>query len=451
MKIIVNDVNCVVEDAMALPLVRQICRARPDGFQFMKRFRMNMWDGYISLMTNFRSFPIGLLGMVVDGLVSAGHHVEIEDNREHIDAKEVTDACLTGIVLRDYQIEAANTLIANINGVAKMATNSGKTEVMAAVIYGLNYPKTLIVLHRKELMYQTAERFEDRLGIKVGLIGDGNYIKDQITVAMIQSISGKFYAKEWAGNQLLMVDECHHMSSNQMMDFLKKVPGAYRFGFSGTPLKYDVLSDMKLMAMTGDVRYEISNKFLIEEGYSAVPSVEIHIIESSSDADWKLHYHDAYQKLIVDNFDRNMIISGVAKESEGITLILVNMIKHGELLQSMIPDSIMVDGSDSTQFRRSILDMMRNQEAGVYISSPILDEGVDVPAMNTVILAGGGKSHVKLLQRIGRGLRKKQGDNVLTVHDFLDDTNVHLFKHSEARIETYVKEGFKKSISTNRF
>jgi superfamily II DNA or RNA helicase len=451
MKIIVNDINCSVEDLMVLPLVRQICRARPEGYYFMQKYKSGRWDGYISLMTSFRTFPIGFLGMVIDGLKSAGLHVEVVDNRKALEFRGDFDAyCLQGIELRNYQMEAIRTLTSNMNGVARMATNSGKTEVMAGIIWALNYPRTLIVLHRKELMYQTAERLQERLKISSDLIGDGWFSAGNVTIAMIQTLSGKFKAKDWQTNQLLMVDECHHMSSNQMLDVLKKVPGAYRFGFSGTPLKYDVLSDMKLMSVTGDILYTISNKFMIEEGYSAVPTVQIHVVEGTSDEEWKMEYHDAYEKFIVENEVRNKIISDVASASTGVTLILVNEIKHGEILQKMIPNSIMVDGGDSTEFRRSVLEMMRNQTAGVYISSPILDEGVDVPAMNIVILAGGGKSHVKLLQRIGRGLRKKDGDNILFVHDFLDDTNMHLFSHSEARIETYVKEGFKKSIVQNK-
>jgi superfamily II DNA or RNA helicase len=81
--------------------------------------------------------------------------------------------------------------------------------------------------------------------------------------------------------------------------------------------------------------------------------------------------------------------------------------------------------------------------SGVFIASPIFDEGIDVPRVDTVILACGGKSYVKLLQRIGRGMRKKDdGKNELIIIDFIDDTNKYLLKHSDRRIKTYVSEGF---------
>jgi superfamily II DNA or RNA helicase len=450
MKIIVNDISCSVEDSMLLPAVREICKARPHGYQFHPRYKKHMWDGYISLMYSFRKFPTGLLDLVVDSLRSANHNVELDDKRIKLNSREIIPECLSGISLRDYQVKAAEMLISKTRGVAKMATNSGKTEVMAAVIWGLNFPKTLVLVHRKELMYQTAERFSTRLGCEIGIIGDGKHIKKDITVAMIQTISNKFKQKDWIDNQVIMVDEVHHISSNQMMNFLKIMPGSYRYGLSGTPLKYDDLSDMKLMSATGDIAFEISNDFLIREGYSAKPIVNIHTVSTDIENAWDMNYPEAYEEFIVNNMQRNKIISNIAKSSSGITLILVNRLDHANKLQSMIPLSTVVNGSDSTEFRREVLDRMRTDSWGVFISSPILDEGIDVPGMNTVILAGGGKSHVKLLQRIGRGLRRKsEGENILIIHDFLDDTNKHLFSHSENRIETYVQEGFKKQLSSD--
>jgi len=62
--------------------------------------------------------------------------------------------------------------------------------------------------------------------------------------------------------------------------------------------------------------------------------------------------------------------------------------------------------------------------------------------VDVLVLAGGGKSYVKLLQRVGRGMRKKAGDNRIVIVDFIDDTNDYLLSHSEERIETYTQEGF---------
>jgi len=123
-------------------------------------------------------------------------------------------------------------------------------------------------------------------------------------------------------------------------------------------------------------------------------------------------------------------------------LVLVTRLDHGEVLSGMIDGSIFIHGSDTTDVRMSALNNMRLGDGGVYIASPIFDEGVDVPALDCVILAGGGKSHIKLLQRLGRGMRKKEGENVLHVYDFIDNTNQYLYNHSLARMQTYEQEGF---------
>lgn len=442
MDIIVGDRYSTTSEMSLLPLVREICRARPEGFYHMPKYRSGMWDGYISLMKGLREFPTGLLPEVIRAIEKKGWTVNIIDNTKILTSKSITEDCLHGITLRDYQVAAAETLVKARRGVASMATNSGKTEVMAAVLWSLDLPKSLILVHRKELMYQTARRLEKRLNCKVGIIGDGVKSKKNITVAMIQTLA-KDSLVDFSDNEVIISDECHHISSNQMMDILFRIPGSYRYGFSGTPLKYDQLSDMKLAAATGGILYETSNAYLIEQGYSAVPVVYMNVVESFDRLDWEMDYQDAYTKLIVNNEERNKIIVSLAKRAKGIVLILVNRIDHGNILKELLPESVFVTGEDTSEFRNGILDEMRDGGSKVYIATPIYDEGVDVPSVDTIILAAGGKSHIKVLQRIGRGLRKKERENILTVHDFLDDTNMHLFGHSQERIETYSEQKFK--------
>ena len=437
-----------------LRVVRSVCRARPSGYQYMKKFKRGHWDGYISLMNGLNSFPTGLLTLVERALKQNDYEYELEVESPILPftpASELSSNILKGITLRGYQIRAVVALLRTGRGIAKMATNSGKTEVMAAMIkvgwdlLGDDF-QAIIILHRKELLYQTAERIKERTGLEVGMIGDGSWEVGQITVAMVQTLANKKQFDEFDGNIFVFIDECHHASSSQMLDILFNIPGSYRFGFSGTPLKYDELSDMKLIAATGEVVCDVSNKYLIEEEYSAEPIVKLHVIESEAEALWEANYQDAYSNGIVQNDIRNAVITDIANESKGIVLILVNIIEHGNMLRDAIPDSIFIHGSDTMDDRNAVLEMMRDGKKGVYIASPIFEEGVDVPAIDTIILAAGGKSVIKLLQRIGRGLRKKENGNELIVHDFIDDTNKYLLNHSDDRIKVYEQEGFKHSI-----
>lgn len=453
MEIIVEDISSYIADIThvprALAMVRDVCRARPSGYQFMPGYRRGSWDGYISLMRSTTRFPTGLLWFVADRLQKAGFALEynIKSVYAPYNAGDINDNMLYGVTLRDYQLIAIRTLLEKRRGIAKMATNSGKTEVMAGIIKALGFPKTTVIVNRKELLHQTADRFEQRLGITIGKIGDGLWQPADVTVAMIQTLHSKL-KHGLPNNQLLMIDECHHTSSDTTLDIINSICGAYRFGFSGTPLKHDLLSDMKLIAATGRLQVEVTNADLIDKGYSARPIVHITTITNDNDDMYIADYQTAYKELIVDNEHRNIVIAHQAKHAAGVVLILVNQITHGKRLLDLIPDSVFVSGIDETSYRQGVLSVMRAANRGVFIASPIFDEGVDIPAIDTVILACGGKSHVKLLQRIGRGLRKKDnGNNVLHVYDFIDDTNKHLLHHSEARIDTYVAEGFETRLS----
>jgi superfamily II DNA or RNA helicase len=420
----------------------------------MPKYKAGMWDGYISLMRSMSEFPTGLLTLVEEQLQK--YNVDYELLRQSTPDFQSIDAdCLNGITLRDYQLDASRKLLEAGRGVAKMATNSGKTEVIASIVKALNIPPTIVIVHIKDLLYQTAQRLEDRLGVEVGIIGDGRRDKAQITVGMVQTLYNMLNevprkkVKSFMllpNNVLMVVDECHHASSNTMMDVMYNIPGPYRFGLSGTPLKYDALADMKLIANTGDVTVEVSNDYMIEAGWSAKPTIHMHIIEDINDALWKMDYSEAYSSLIVQNLTRNQIIIDRANTAEGVVLTLVNQIEHGNILRDGIPNSVFVHGGDNTDYRQGVLDTMRAATKGVFIASPIFDEGIDVPSVDMVILAGGGKAHTKLLQRVGRGLRQKDGQNELIVIDFMDDTNKYLLEHSRERIEVYGQEGFEVQV-----
>jgi len=450
MKIIVGDIYSTIMNLRSYPramaAVREVCRARPSGYQFMPKYRAGYWDGYISLMESLSSFPTGLLKLVTEELESIGQKVELvvsSDERFHAHDPVAKDF-LRGITLRDYQIEAISTLLNARRGIAKMATNSGKTEIMAAIIKALGFCKTIVLLHRKELLYQTAKRFEDRLGISVGKIGDSIWDPKLVTVAMIQTLSSRLGDLDVDGNVLVMVDECHHVSSNTMLDTLIGIPGCYRFGFSGTPVKYDVLSDLKLVAHTGSIVFDLDNKYMMRHEYSAIPIINVCVVENSDEKLWKLEYQQAYTDLIVHNDIRNENVKKFAIADGGTVLVLVERIEHGKLLHESIQGSTFVSGSDSTEYRQEVLNRMN--VGGIYIATSIFDEGIDVPAIDCLILAGAGKSHVKILQRIGRGLRKKENGNGLVVYDFIDDNNKFLLEQSSRRMKLYAIEGFKTKL-----
>lgn len=432
--------------AELLGVVRQVTSARPAGYKFVPSYKNKTWDGYIKLYAN-NKFPTGLMHRVVDAVTAAQPDLTINV----VNAEDRFPECLpvlddvrsdmfSGITLRDYQINAATTLLKAGRGVAKMATNSGKTEVIAAMCKAL-IGNILVLTTKKELLHQTSQRLSMRLDEPVGRVGDGINDRRRVTVAMIQTLCRHDNLDiEFGDVGCVMFDECHHVPSKTSQKVLMGIPAGLRFGFSGTPLHYDDLDDLVLIGATGSILVEVSNSDLIEAGVSSKPFVDMYVVDSADGFDMK--YAKAYEKFIVSNDNRNNIIAScVGRQEAAATLVLVDRLEHGYILQRMIPGSLFANGNMCTDERSRILDKLRSGGGHVVIATPIFDEGVDVPSVDLLVLAAGGLTHIRLLQRVGRGMRQKES-RMLRVVDFVDDTNKHLLRHSEARAQLYESEGF---------
>lgn len=433
-------------------LVTSACAAKPAGYRFMPRFKAGFWDGNVSLAVG-NSFPTGLLGLVCEAFRYKKIQYKLDWNGCNRTLNfTIQPDMLCGIELRDYQLDAMQTLLEAKRGIAKMATNAGKTEVFAGIIKANKIPQTIITVHRKELMYQTAERLKIRLGCTIGLYGDGIRDIQNITVCMIKTLYNDKNRVDvsFLSPEILIIDECHNTSSDTYMDVLRVIQAPQRYGFSGTPLKRDLLSDLKLIGMTGRVLVEITNHQLIEWGYSADPCVLMYEVDGN-EKDYNLPYQEAVDRCIVNSQERNELVCNLAAkgvQSGETVLVFVNRIEHGYNLGNALRwreqglSAKFVNGGDNTEIRQNVLQDMAAGQPGVYIATNIFDEGVDVPGVDHLIMAAGGESPRQLLQRIGRGLRKKDGENALKVSDFIDYSNKHLNKHSMSRMGVYIEEGF---------
>lgn len=440
--------------------LREVLRGRPDGYQHMPKYKSRRWDGWISLMQR-NKFPTGLLHIATEKLDQLASLMEFtyKVNYTHVpvvDTHHVTTEAVKLLRgkdrLRPYQRDAVKVLAREKRGIAHMATNAGKTYVMAALINVIG-GRTLIIVHGKELLHQIADVMRAKTkNMTVGLIGDGHMdLEEDIIIATIQTLSKKAdgFSELFEQIDILMIDEVHHASAKTVYETVMKIPAIFRFGFSGTPLKNKVLADLQLMATTGRILVHVSNEELIEAGYSATPEITMYRINGVKDDSIK--YQQAYADMIVRNPTRNNKIAGEAvrlAKKGNVVLVLTTRIDHQKyiassiLLQHMYSNYTTVNGMNSTKTRRQVLQKMRDGIGGIYIATGIFGEGVDIPAVDVLINAGAGKSHIELLQKVGRGLRKKAGENKVTIIDFMDTANKYLIKHAKKRKSIYENEGF---------
>lgn len=427
-----TEVMC--KDPLARAEIRRACSSRPAGYRHMRRFRQGVWDGFISLYKNDR-FPTGLLGRVLDRLPSATEY-ELEDRRGP--GPKLVDYHIPGYTMRDYQEQSILVALSKERGTLKLATNAGKTLVTAGIVKATGN-RAIVVVPNRALLLQTAAELESMLGLEIGRYGAGYKTSTGVTVSTMASLEALVKA---GGNvTTLIIDECHHTRSDQVFDNVMRIKARYRIAMSGTPLVMEELSDMKLAGAAGPILYEVTNADLISEGYSAQLEVLISVVDVPLMP--QLSYREAYRQLVVENTHRNQLIAAISREESqrGPVLVICNWIEHAERIMEGLPEAILATGRNTKEQLTRILSDFANSN-GILVCTPIFGEGINIPSVSSVIIAAGGKSHVQLLQRIGRGLRKAEGKNYLTVHDFLDDTNSYLFKHSKSRYEVYKSEGF---------
>lgn len=473
-RIIVGNVRSKIEHiplAVANLLAKQFSVKVPN-YWFSPKYKSGQWDGTQKFFLRpANTFPTGLLGQVVKTLQE-----EYEITPEIIDQRSnAKDYLLAEIpenyqisdskTARDYQVSTINSLISNtvlgipfMRGVVNIATNGGKTSVAISVIkelYSLlkeHDTVFLFVTHSKEIAFQAKKSIETDLGIEVGFIGDGKWQPELVTVAIVTTLYKRLKKPEY--KKLVdrtigfVADECHHSSSTSWYEVFNTMNNAViRIGLTGTVDKKNPVNEMRLYSCTGDIISKISNDYLIEKGFSAKPVCIMFTIttpELEGEA-----YSDAYSMGIVESDERLDVIAQICEKetnSNNTVLILVEHIDHGQFIEEALEHLhkrvFFTNGTLSSERRQELLDNLKSGDIDVLISTAVLDEGVDVSGINAVIYARGGKSVRKLLQGLGRGLRKKEDGSKLRFYDFIDDMCTALLQHSLYRYETLKAEKF---------
>jgi superfamily II DNA or RNA helicase len=445
--------------------IHKLLSVKIPGHYFSTSFRRGLWDGqkrFFNLLTG--TFYTGLLPYTERELQLPFNAID----ERHPTPHRNLPLNLNGIELRDYQRKMIEESVQRQRGIISAPPNAGKTEVACGIIQVLGLPAVFFT-HRIALAYQTRERFEKRLGVKVGLVGGGidNWIPNGINVVSVQTAYKKLakFKTRLKDTPVVIVDECHHISAKSVETIMKECcsESMYKFGLSATPLLRDDVNNMIVRGLLGDEIIAVSSKELISSGVSAFPSVYLLSVREPKIPE-SYTFSQAYEKGVAYNETRNNLIVSSTKHflSMGKSVfILVWRIGHGELLLDMLrekqekpgrflrPEGVytpsetlveFISGGDAANTQQ-VIRRFTEKTLKCVISSTISDEGLDVPAMDVLIIATGFKAPLKTIQRVGRGLRRKTtGQNEVSIVDFIDWHNKkYLHKHSVTRVKEYVK------------
>ena len=420
-------------------LIDDALKFKPTDAEKDQSFRDGLWDGYVHLYDG--RFPIGLLSEVETLLTLQDAPYEVIDKRTSRFVKPIH--LRARFTPRDYQVEAVDRALRFRRGVIALPCGGGKTLTALMLIEKLHQP-AVIYVHRKELLYQTADTIKKVFGIQPGLVGDGHCKLAEVTVAMIQSVS-KLPRAMFERFPVVILDEAHHCPAQQWYDIARATRADYFIGLSATPRREDG-REMLIWAGTGPIIYLLPTSTLIEQGFLARPFVHaIHM--PALELPGFLGYDNLYKVAVVYNRLRNRAIAQKAVEMSAIgkTYVHVKQIEHGRMLTKLInsmqvPGSekaIFLQGKDPSKRRNAEIQRFRTGNLGILVST-LLGEGVDIPEMYALVLASGGLSETFVRQVFGRLLRISDHD-IVEFWDIADHTS-HLYRHWLARARWYLSE-----------
>ena len=429
--------------------------------------RLGRWDGKVGFFQLGGSTYINLLPEILPELESRGYHIDLDDRREYqndFDFDSITENYLSHkkwpkghptedqpIVLRDYQVDIVNKFLQNPQCIQEVGTGAGKTIVTATLSNAIEkYGRSVVIVPNKSLVTQTLVDYEN-LGLDVGVyFGDKKQFDRTHTICTWQSLNslikntknqtapvtiGEFLE----GVVCVMVDEVHQAKADALKSMLtgpmSHIP--IRWGLTGTIPKEEFESK-SLDVSLGQVINRLAASELQERGVLANCHVNIVQLQDT------VAYPD-YQselKYLTTDPERLKAISGLVQTigQGGNTLILVDRISAGTALQELLGDkSVFISGSTKSTERKEHYDEVADVNDKIIIATyGVAAVGINIPRIFNLVLLEPGKSFVRVIQSIGRGIRKAKDKDFVQIWDIT--SSCKFAKRHLAKRKTFYKE-----------
>lgn len=352
--------------------------------------------------------------------------------------------------LRDYQDQAATEACSRKGGFIVLPCGGGKTRTGIAAIGKL--PVTaLVIVPTVDLAIQWQKDIRRLLGTEALIMGGGFQItgNPEITIGVAPSVRDKLATDPDWGKRFgwCIVDECHSTPAYTFQFILNHIPAFYRLGLTATPHREDGL-DMWLPWTFGPVLLQKTTQELIAEGHlqkASIEEVETHFFADLTDVPRDRHaiYID---EQLSKSPNRNSLIANRALQDarQGETiLILCSRIEQALHIQDLIGDprvSQVLTSRTKAQLRNDVLTKTRDGELPILIATSLADQGLDIPRLSRVYLAGPQRARGRTQQRIGRLLRPFPG-KISVLVDFIDSRVPMLLRRARERRQVWKEMG----------
>lgn len=447
-KIILKDeVNCKIEglDLQTRRKCEQKLKFLMPYARHVPAYKLGRWDGCVGFFTMGGSTFVNALSHVIPILQEQKYEFEVEDHRTPWDLKftKVTEthfndrvwpekhpAAGQPVMLRDYQVEIINKFIENPQSIQEIATGAGKT-LMTAVMSNLiePYGRSIVIVPNKDLVNQTEADYIN-LGLDVGVyFGDRKDFGKTHTICTWQSLNimekrfrdgeSQLSLDDFAEDVVcIMVDEVHQAKADVLKKLLtgsfRNVP--IRWGLTGTIPKADH-ERLSLEVSLGEVVHQLAASDLQEQGVLA--QCDVNVLQLQDSVSYG-NYQSELTYLTTDTNRLDYLSDVIANMAEtGNTLVLVDRIKAGEgLLERLGDDVVFISGSMKSKDRKDEYDEVSEATNKIIIATyGVAAVGINIPRIFNLVLLEPGKSFVRVIQSIGRGIRKAQDKDSVQIWD----------------------------------
>lgn len=440
----------------------------------MPAYKLGRWDGCVRFCDIGGRTYMNLLDQLLPIVTTEGYHVEVEDHRQqwnfefqNVEATSFDHVCWPDkhpsaglpIILRDYQVEVINRFLDNPQCLQEVATGAGKTLITAVLSNKCEpYGRTIVIVPNKDLVVQT-ERDYKNLGLDVGVLyGDRKEYDKTHTICTWQSLA-VLEKKTKAGEAevdldvfldnvvCIMVDEVHKAKADVLRDQLsgmfRNVP--LRWGLTGTVPK----DDHEAVACTcalGPVVGNLSAKELQDMGVLA--DLDINILQMQ---DGVLGFNSYAQELkwLTTDINRMEHISKVIRQlsEDGNTLVLIDRIKTGEILSEINEDWVFVSGATKQKDRQAEYEEISSMDNKVIVATyGVAAVGINIPRIFNLVMLEPGKSFVRVIQSIGRGIRKAEDKDYVQVVDITSNLK-YSKRHLTKRKQFYKEAEYRHTVT----
>jgi len=413
--------------------------------RYLPAVRLGRWDGKVSFFNLGGSTYVNLLPEILPVLEEYDYDVELDDRREYRTQFDFTPvqadtfaeyAWPKGhpqagepVSLRDYQIEIVNNFLANPQCIQEVATGAGKTVMTAALSHAVTpYGRSIVIVPNKSLVTQTEKDYVN-LGLDTGVFfGDRKEFGRQHTICTWQSLnvllkntknqSADITIGEFLEDVVcVIVDEVHMAKADALKTLLTGVMSQVpiRWGLTGTVPKED-FEFQAIHVSLGPVVSRLAAAELQDRGVLA--QCHVNIVQLVDHVEYNNYQSEL--KYLLEESGRLDTMAGLIREVNrtGNTLVLVDRITAGQELVNRLDNAVFISGATKAGERQDHYDEVAEATDKIIVATyGVAAVGINIPRIFNLVLVEPGKSFVRVIQSIGRGIRKAEDKDFVQIWD----------------------------------